>query len=75
MHLRKYLKEHSISAADFARAVGVAREHVYQWTRGDKLPQPERMTRIYEATNGLVTPNDFYPLPSLPAHPKEAGGR
>lgn len=42
--------------------------HVDQFdkiVRGICVPRPALMVRIYELTNGLVRPDDFYTLPDL----------
>jgi hypothetical protein len=38
-------------------------------SRQFKRPKDDRMARIYRATNGAVTPGDFYELPKLGPDP------
>lgn len=49
------------STTEFAREIGVSPESVRLWMRG-RVPRPKMMARIAKATNGQVTPADFYPI-------------
>ncbi len=63
MILDVYLKKEGISRKDFAAYVGENPENVSRYCLGSRIPRPEVMRKIYVATRGLVTPNDFYGLP------------
>lgn len=58
----------AIDAAELGDRLGVGREAVRKWLRGERIPRPEVMRRIVEVTEGKVGPADFYDLtPSAPA--------
>jgi transcriptional regulator with XRE-family HTH domain len=65
MKLKDYLSENNITLKEFALAIGVSSPttvlryaNLEQYPRGHKI-----MQAIYTATNGQVTPADFYDLP------------
>ena len=60
MNLASYLEKNDLTATAFAAQIGVAIATVTRAARGEIMPSPETMKRIMEATNGKVTPNDFY---------------
>lgn len=60
MNLATYLEKHDMTATAFAAKIGVSIATVTRAARGEIMPSPETMRRIIEATNGKVTPNDFY---------------
>lgn len=61
MTLETYLKANAIKEADFASLIGVEQSTVNRLKRGS-MPTREVMARIFEATGGEVTGNDFYGL-------------
>lgn len=61
MTLSEYLDSHTLTLTAFAERVGVSVEAVRRYTDGDRLPRPDVMARIVEATAGAVQPGDFYP--------------
>lgn len=77
MLLRAWLDEKHLTLADFGEQIGVAASTVLRYChpighRNRRIPEPDRMTAIYWATGGAVTPNDFHDLPALPT--ARAGG-
>jgi transcriptional regulator with XRE-family HTH domain len=62
MKLQIYLEEASITQEQFASSLGVTQASVSRWVQGKKLPRPDAMRRISEATSGKVSPDDFYDL-------------
>lgn len=60
MKLDQYLEREGITAAEFARRIERGRSAVTRWANGKRIPDPESMRRIAEATNHKVEPNDFY---------------
>lgn len=58
MQLNTYLRRNRLSAADFARLVGVKPATVYRWSSGDRFPI-RHMHLIESLTQGRVTANDF----------------
>lgn len=81
MKLSDYLAEKQIEKAAFAATLGVTMMAVHQWLAGTRIPRPEFIRKIADATDGLVTANDFvdYSAPTCraPARPKRgaAGAR
>jgi DNA-binding transcriptional regulator YdaS (Cro superfamily) len=62
MKLIDYLNAHDIGFAEFARRIGgVSRMTVQRYANGARMPRPDAMVRIIAATDGAVTPNDFFP--------------
>lgn len=62
MQLETYLAERQIGLGEFATRIGVTHEAVRQYVRKGRVPRPEVMDRIIEATDGAVRPNDFSPM-------------
>lgn len=60
MNLRRYLTVSGISEAAFGAQIGVSQAAVNRYVRRARIPTPQIMARIVEATDGQVTANDFY---------------
>lgn len=61
MRLNRYLSENDITVAGFQVSIGArSRNTVYRYLRDGHVPEPLSMRRIFLATGGQVTPNDFY---------------
>jgi hypothetical protein len=60
--LDEWLINEKLSDAVFAARIQVKRETVFRYRNG-RVPHPSVMARIVEATNGAVSPNDFYGEP------------
>lgn len=74
MKLATYLENSELSDAAFARLIGVERQAVGRYKAGDRFPEKPILLKIYEATNGQVSANDFAGLPEdVPAAPERAG--
>lgn len=59
MMLKKYRVARDLSAADFAKLIGVANDSVVgRYERGDRMPRPEIVERIRKVTKGMVTFDD-----------------
>ena len=61
MQLSEYLMSEGISAAEFARQVGVTRQQVSLWLRGGAYPSARYVGIIHRVTSGAVEPNDLFP--------------
>jgi transcriptional regulator with XRE-family HTH domain len=59
MKLADYLKQDAVTATSIADATGAAVSTITRAARGEVFPSRELMQRIFEATGGQVTPNDF----------------
>ena len=61
MQLRLYLEQYGLSYADFARRVGSNHARtVERYAKGMQRPNAVMMKRVVRATEGAVTPNDFF---------------
>ena len=69
MKLNQYLAGSEKRQSEIAKAVGVAQATISRYANGLRIPTPEIMARIVAATDGQVTPNDFYDVARPPAAP------
>jgi transcriptional regulator with XRE-family HTH domain len=60
MQLSSYLKKSGVTAAEFAKRIGVDKTTVYRYIRGERIPNRDALSRIMEETEGAVTANDFF---------------
>lgn len=68
MKLDDYLKNQGLTAEAFAAITDISPSNVSKYRSGKLKPKTDAMRKIYAATGGTVTPNDFYDLPE-PAQP------
>lgn len=60
MTLSEYMTEQKVNPAEMAALIGgVSASGVLKWVRGERVPRPDQQRRIFTATGGKVTPNDF----------------
>lgn len=64
MRLQAYLDLKGLSHAQFGEQVGASEFGVRKWARRERIPRPAAMRRIQETTEGAVSPEDFFDLPS-----------
>jgi len=64
MKLHHYLCQHSLTQKQFAELAGIKQPTICLYLKGRRFPSPKTMARIMAATNGRVTPNDFFIHPS-----------
>lgn len=73
MTLSEYMKKHKISAIKLGQDLGVSRQTIYNYLRGEEamynnlwkpqyIPSAKKMYEIYEYTGRRVKPASFYPL-------------
>lgn len=60
MTLSDFLKRSKLSGNAFGKRIGYTRMAVSRWLRGIAMPSPDAIQRIYEATGGKVTANDWF---------------
>lgn len=60
MILKKWLRSQGLKVDDFAEKINVSRGAVLKWISGERYPRFEYLNRIYNETQGVVTPNDFF---------------
>lgn len=73
MTLAAYLKVTDQTQEEFAAKIAAKPRTVGKWARGDRMPRPRIMMLIKKATEGRVTPGDFY-IPRQRPAPIEARG-
>jgi transcriptional regulator with XRE-family HTH domain len=61
MKLDHYIKERGVTEQELATATGYSQGTINKLRNGKINPTLELLTRVTEATNGAVTPNDFLP--------------
>ena len=66
MKLAKYLSLSGLREAEFASRIGMSAKAVRHWVIGDRTPRQEQMQKIFSASEGAVTPNDFLLDPQVP---------
>lgn len=65
MTLKEYIKEKKLTGLAFANLVGAEASLVSKWKRGVVNPTQHYYKKIYEVTDGQVTPNDFFELETV----------
>lgn len=60
MTLQEYLAKNNKKVSDLAGDLNLQHTVVLRWVKGKRYPRPESMQKIFEYTNGAVTPNDFF---------------
>lgn len=60
MTLDQWRNAQKLSFGDLARLLACSRAQAHRLCRGTRLPDRGAMARIHAATDGAVTPNDFY---------------
>jgi len=59
MQLREFTERHSRPDGDWAKEIGITRVYFCDIRNGNAIPRPNIMRRIFDVTDGLVTPNDM----------------
>ena len=63
MKLRKWLDQQKLTNRAFAKMIKASESAIHRWTSTDddkRIPRPEHMASIQEATGGKVKAQDFY---------------
>ena len=60
MNLKTYLEQERLTASDFARQIGVYPSTITRAAKGEAMPSPSLMKQIMDATQGAVSPNDWF---------------
>lgn len=66
MKLKAWCEAHRINFSELSRRIGAKSPETARRYAEGRVPGATTMSRIYLATAGAVTPNDFYDLPALP---------
>ncbi len=66
MDFDQWIKSEKLTYEEAAKRIQVATaKTAWRYAKRVQRPDPEVMVRIFRATGGRVTPNDFYDLPDL----------
>lgn len=60
MKLKDYLAQNAVKQKDFAAHIGEKSARICLYCLGQRIPRPDVMRKIFAATGGAVTPNDFF---------------
>lgn len=71
MRYADWIKTQGWTWSTAAREIGVSNATAARRLAHGTLPSPPLMARIYVASGGQVTPNDWYRLPPLPKAARE----
>lgn len=63
MRLREYLTHTGMTPIQFAEWVGVSKQKVWAWLRGDRKPKLKEIERIDRITQGAIKPEDWLDRP------------
>jgi transcriptional regulator with XRE-family HTH domain len=64
MKLKTYMTENGLTARDMAERINGSMRTVQKWVSGERIPRPDQMRKLTDATNGQVTANDFFGEPA-----------
>ena len=59
MTLSEYMAKHQMTDQKMSEIVGVSRSAITQYRLGDRMPKPEILVRLVEATDAKVSPMDM----------------
>lgn len=62
MELSRWIKRNNLCVAEFARRSEISRSAMHKYLYEGAKPGEKAMQRIYNATHGAVSANDFYKL-------------
>lgn len=60
MKLTQYLTDNGISETAFAERIGCGQATINRYINGKRFPEREMILKIEEATDGAVSPADWY---------------
>jgi len=59
MTLSEYMDKHGMTDQKMSEAIGVSRSAVTQYRLGSRMPRPEIMLKLVDATDNKVSPMDL----------------
>lgn len=60
MRLEVWMKWNNKSSSEVAKLFNVTQAHIHKYLYERSIPKDKIMLRIFEVTQGAVSPNDFY---------------
>lgn len=73
MKLRDWLAREDISFREFGDRIDRTAEAVRRYANDERIPERETMTRIFRATVGSVSANDFFDIGLSPSEGVDTG--
>ena len=64
MTLSEWMTENGLDDAAAAERFGINRTTVLRLRKGEQMPSHDTVRRVFEATDGQVSPNTWYGLPT-----------
>lgn len=58
--MNEFLALNAVKQKDFATRIDERATAINKYCLGQRIPRPDVMRKIFAATNGAVTPNDFF---------------
>lgn len=68
--MNEFLALNAVKQKDFAARIDERATAINKYCLGQRIPRPDVMRKIFDATNGAVTPNDFFDLPDIALSPE-----
>ena len=65
MKIKEWRETLGLNMASLATKLGCHRSQILRIERGETLPSPEFIERVYRESGGLVGPTDFYDMPPI----------
>ena len=62
MQLSHYLSTHNITQFKFAAKLDICPATLWAWVKGKKFPRQKNINKIFQATKGAVTQQDWIDL-------------
>ena len=62
--MRKWRLQERLSHAAAGALIGVTRQTWHAWETGRRLPAAAYMIELFRISDGMISPNSFYDLPS-----------
>lgn len=59
MQLNEWMNKVGMSDAEMAQRVGCSRSAISRYRSGERMPRPEMLVKLVDATNSDVSPMDF----------------
>jgi transcriptional regulator with XRE-family HTH domain len=59
MTLNEWMNRVGMSDGEMAQRIGVSRSAISRYRSGERMPRPETLVKLVDATNNDVSPMDF----------------
>ncbi len=72
MKFSEWLKQSGVKQRKVATLLNTGKSRISRIANGKILPRRDEFVSIYVMSNGLVPPNDFFDLPTMPPEPNNS---